>query len=111
MENREKAIWLIKNYKSYSLEWYLSDLVRLNAIYQTQFSKFIKKSIEAERDRIKTETDEKLLIMKKVYLRVYGTEYDSDFKNSRSDTIRKSLDISSLWTKEFAEIKEVRKNI
>lgn len=103
MTNRDKAKWLMHHYKDYSLKWYLEDSARLNGIFKREYyDKYLrnenKQIIQAEKD----EMVEKVDIMKSVYFEYYGSDYDSDFRNNRPETLRKSMAISNRWLHKIA---------
>lgn len=102
MTNKEKAEWLIKHYKNYSLTWYLEDTTRLNSIYKREYAKYMRNEKEQIVQAEKKEMNDKVNIIKSVYSDYYGSDYDSDFRNNRSETLRKSMAISNQWFPKIA---------
>lgn len=98
--NKEKALWLQKHYGGYSLQWYLSDITRLNAIYKKEYSRFIA----LRTDNIKKEHNDAanatLQRLKKAYFDVYRSDYDTDNAISRSETNARAQAIRDLWLHE-----------
>ncbi len=97
MTNEEKALWLQKHYKKYSLKWYLKDVGRLNAIYRKVYGRYMAE-LNARASKAQLSHIEDLgKHMREVYEDVYGTNFDSDCRLDRAETNRKVQAIRSMW--------------
>lgn len=96
MTLKEKAQWLQKHYHNYSLNWYLSDSVRLEVIFDREYGKYISYVREKViQDQI-NDMNRKVEVMKTTYEEYYGTPFEEDLKRSRLETHRKVQAISEL---------------
>lgn len=75
-----KVRWLQKHYKPYSSEWYLEDLRKLDAIYDREYSNYMK-SIKAQVQSKHMKTlDNRRRKLSDLYREQYGTDMREDMK-------------------------------
>lgn len=97
MKLKEKAKWLQEHYGQYSLSWYLSDQNRLETIFEREYNKYLDRlNKETLQDKI-AEINIQLEKMQKAYMEYYKTDFQTDFKTNRFETMRKAQAISNLW--------------
>ena len=93
----EKAKWLQEHYKKYSLNWYLENESRLNAIFRKVYNRYMS-DLNARASKAQLSHIEDLgKRMREVYEDVYGTNFDSDCHLDRAETNRKVQAIRSMW--------------
>lgn len=97
MTKKQKALWLQEHYKKYSLNWYLENESRLNAIFGKVYNRYMA-DLNARASKAQLSHIEDLgKRMREVYEDVYGTKFDSDCRLDRAETNRKVQAIRSMW--------------
>ena len=94
----EKAKWLKKNYRDYTLEWYLSDRARLTAIFRKEYEKYLSSLNNQILEEQQSQIDQIKERMLSVYKEVYGSDYLVDTLIDRRGTFERVQKIRELWS-------------
>lgn len=93
MSTIQKVHWLQKHYKNYSTEWYLKDLVRLEAMFKTEYSIHNRKISNNMSGIIRERMNEKVTMAERKYKEKYGSYLNDDLKIDRRMVIERMRDL------------------
>ena len=93
MSTIQKVHWLQKHYKNYSTEWYLKDLVRLEAMFKKEYSIHNRKISNNMSGIIRERMNEKVTMAERKYKDKYGSDFNDDLKIDRRMVIERMRDL------------------
>ena len=79
----QKVHWLQKHYKNYSTEWYLEDLLRLEAMFKTEYSIHNRKISNNMSGIIREKMQNTVTMAERKYKEKYGSNLNDDLKTNR----------------------------
>lgn len=83
MSIMQKVHWLQKHYKNYSTEWYLEDLLRLEAMFKTEYSIHNRKISNNMSGIIREKMQNTVTMAERKYKEKYGSNLNDDLKIDR----------------------------
>lgn len=83
MSTIQKVHWLQKHYKNYSTEWYLEDLIRLEAMFKTEYSIHNRKISNNMSGIIREKMQNTVTMAERKYKEKYGSNLNDDLKTNR----------------------------
>ena len=93
MSTMQKVHWLQQNYKNYSTEWYLSDLLRLEAMFKAEYSIHSRNISNNMSGIIREKMNEKVTMAERKYKEKYGSDLNDDLKINRRMVIERMRDL------------------
>lgn len=83
MSTMQKVHWLQKHCKNYSTEWYLEDLLRLEAMFKTEYSIHNRKISNNMSGIIREKMQNTVTMAERKYKEKYGSNLNDDLKIDR----------------------------